>query len=483
MKKYYVLICSLFFIGITTVRAQYTVLHNFIDSGAAGNANGEYPTDNDLILSGSVLYGTTQNGGAYDYGTIFSINTDGTGYKDLWDFDDTGTNGAQPYGSLILSGGVLYGMTLVGGINGVGNIFSINTNGTGYKDIYNFNNTPGTNPFKPVGTLILSGGVFYGMTNSGGANENGAVFSVNMNGTGFTDLLDFGGLTATGQDPNGNSLILSGNVLYGMTPDGGPIYGDGTVFSMHTDGSGYKELLDFDGTNGANPDGYLTLCGNKLYGMTDYGGLYDSGCMFSIDTNGGGYSDMIDFRGAKGAFPEASFILSGNLLYGMASGGGDGYGTIFSIDTAGSRFKALYYFMDYDGANPWSDLTLSGNLLYGMTQNGGENDNGVIFKIDTGSIASVDNLTANPGTINVYPNPSNGIFNIRIGGKEQGISEIQIYNMLGEEVYNASLNHPPAGGQGNNTIDLSNQPNGVYLYRVLTESAGLVGEGKIIIQK
>ena len=43
----------------------------------------------------------------------------------------SGSNGAYPYGSLTLSGGTLYGMTRLGGTNGDGNIFSLNTDGSG----------------------------------------------------------------------------------------------------------------------------------------------------------------------------------------------------------------------------------------------------------------------------------------------------------------------------------------------------------------
>lgn len=51
-------------------------------------------------------------------------------YSKLLDFN--GTNGSAPLGSLTLSGNILYGMTSQGGVNNLGRIFKINTDGTGY---------------------------------------------------------------------------------------------------------------------------------------------------------------------------------------------------------------------------------------------------------------------------------------------------------------------------------------------------------------
>jgi len=89
--------------------------------------------------------------------------------------------------------------------------------------------------------------------------------------------------------------------------------------------------------------------------------------------------------------------------------------------------------------------------------------------------------TSSPAYSNVvvYPNPNKGIFNLGIRNMEQGISEIQIYNMLGEKIYSSpyTLNNSPF------TIDLSSHTNGVYLYRVISDNGNLLGEGKLIIQK
>ncbi len=461
-------------------KAQFTVLHYFQDTGKAGNADGRGPLGINLIISGNVMYGMTSAGGSNNWGNIFSIDTNGSGYKDLWDFDDTnGINGETPESSLTLSGSVLYGNTGGGGRNGVGMIFSINTNGTGYKDLYDFSSS-GNNPDKPVSALVLLSGKLFGMTNSGGVNANGVIFSINTNGSSFQDIFDLvNGLPGV----NGLTPSVSGNQLFGLIDDGGPNYSAGSIFSISVSGSRYNEFFDFNGnSNGALPEATPLLLGGKIYGMTNGAGANNEGCIFSIDTNGANFRDLFDFTATSGNYPESGLISSGRFLYGMTSEGGTGSsGTIFSIDTNGSQFRIMYNFNGTQGANPWGELTLSGKFLYGMTQNGGVGNNGVIFRIDTGAIASFINLTRTNRAINVYPNPGEGLFNLQLNNlpiNPYG-ETVEVFNISGVKIY--SKQFFTTGEQFQ--INLSGQPNGVYLYSVQNVNGGLIGEGKLIILK
>jgi uncharacterized repeat protein (TIGR03803 family) len=102
---------------INTDGTGFTLLHEFSGS------DGAYPGSGGLTLEGSTLYGTTAEGGSNDRGTVFQINTDGTGFTLLHEF--SGSDGAWPHGSLTLDGATLYGMTLYGGSFGSGTVFSI----------------------------------------------------------------------------------------------------------------------------------------------------------------------------------------------------------------------------------------------------------------------------------------------------------------------------------------------------------------------
>jgi len=102
------------------------------------NSDGACPSaGSGLFLSGNTLYGTAENGGSSGNGTVFAINIDGSGFANLHSFTatagsaSTNIDGANPYGGLILSDNTLYGTAENGGSSGNGTVFSVNTDGTG----------------------------------------------------------------------------------------------------------------------------------------------------------------------------------------------------------------------------------------------------------------------------------------------------------------------------------------------------------------
>ena len=262
---------------------NYQILASF--TGTGGSASGAYPRGS-LTLSGTTLYGMTTDGGADGDGNVFSVGTRGTNYKSLISFTGNGgtASGLYPFGSLTLSGTTLYGMTTKGGVNGKGNVFSLGTNGTNYNSVLSFTGSGGAASGNyPAGSLTLSGTTFYGMTTDGGADGDGNVFGVGTNGTNYQNLLSFSGTggMANGYFPWG-SLIISGTTLYGMTQLGGADV-MGNIFSVGIDGSNYQDLYDFiGGAGGGGPQGDLLLSGGTLFGMTAYGGANGNGIIFAL---------------------------------------------------------------------------------------------------------------------------------------------------------------------------------------------------------
>jgi uncharacterized repeat protein (TIGR03803 family) len=356
----------------------FTILHSFTAGDGSfpnfTNADGAAPTG--LTLSGGTLYGISYGGGTNGSGTVFAVSTNGAGFTVLHTFaagsgsfpNFTNSDGANPVTGLILSGSTLYGTATQGGTNASGTVFAVNTNGTGFTMLHAFaplDQTYGTNieGAYPYNGLILSDSTLYGTASQGGTNGSGTVFSVNTDGTGFAVLHTFKklefqldsnfGTNSDGISPDG--LILSGGTLYG-TAAGGGTNGTGTVFAINTNSAAlivlhtfaasdgyftnFTENITITNDDGANPYAGLILSGNTLYGITFAGGTNSSGTMFAMSTNGTAFTVLHTFESldsntstnADGAFSAAELTLSGNTLYGTAFDGGiNGNGTLFSL--------------------------------------------------------------------------------------------------------------------------------------------------------
>ena len=185
---------------------------------------GANPWDS-LYFDGTFLYGTTQYGGSSNNGVIFKIKTDGTEFTKMYDFGGS-NNGKNPFGTLISDGSFLYGTTRQGGTANKGTLFKINSNGSGYAKIFDFLGT--SNGSGPQSSLIFDGINLYGMTTQGGTSNFGVIFKIGSDGTNFTKLHDFNG-TENGKGPLG-SLNLINNNLFGTTSNGG-LLDKGLLFS------------------------------------------------------------------------------------------------------------------------------------------------------------------------------------------------------------------------------------------------------------
>jgi uncharacterized repeat protein (TIGR03803 family) len=256
----------------------------------------------------------------------------------LYTFTGVGADGGQPEAGLLLSGNTLYGTASFGGSSFGGTVFAVNTDGSRFTNLYSF--TGGNDGGMPMAGLVLYGNCLYGTVSQGGTNFFGAVFAVNTNGTangtGYTNLYSFSGSFANDGDSPMAGLILSGNSLYGTTS--GEFSGSyGTVFAIHTDGTGYTNLYTFTGgSGGANPVAGLCLSGSTLYGTTS-GFSSGYGTVFALNTKGTaggtGFTNLYSFAGGlNGAKPQGGVVLSGNTLYGTAqTGGNSSDGTVFSF--------------------------------------------------------------------------------------------------------------------------------------------------------
>ena len=204
-----------------------TAALGFISAGRATaqtqvNNDGAFPAAG-LVLMGNTLYGTAQQGGTLGHGAVFALNTDGTGFTNLYSLN--ASDGMNPYGCLAPSGNTLFGTANCGGGTGACTVFRVNIDGSSFAPLYNFAATtgfPSTNSdgADPYAGLILSGNTLYGTAEEGGTAGGGAVFAVNTDGTQFTNLHSFTATSSDGtNDINSDGAgPLSSLILYAVIP-------------------------------------------------------------------------------------------------------------------------------------------------------------------------------------------------------------------------------------------------------------------------
>jgi hypothetical protein len=102
----------------------FTILHNFSGS------DGMLPYGR-FALSSNTPYQTAFERGSAGNGTVFAINTDGTGFTNLYTFTttsdspSTNTGGITPFAGLVVASDVLYGAAQGVGSYGGGTVFSV----------------------------------------------------------------------------------------------------------------------------------------------------------------------------------------------------------------------------------------------------------------------------------------------------------------------------------------------------------------------
>lgn len=329
------------------------ILHSF----DPGRHDGAVPTANLILdLSGN-LYGTTSEGGAYGYGTVFELvarSSGGWAERILHSFNNIGAGGAYPSARLVFDTlGNLYGTAFAGGSGstcgpyGCGTVFELSptTNGSWNEKILHTFAHNGTDGFAPESNLIFDAlGNLYGTTYGGGAHGFGTVFQLTATISGEwleTKLYDFNNDGVDGINPNSGLIFDSAGNLYGTTYQGGA-YGQGIAFELsRTGGTTWVETIihtfGLYGNDGNFPlAGLVFDASGNLYGSTGYGGAYLFGTVFRLSPTTASWTEDIlaNFASSNGyEGPHGGLIIdrSGNLFGTSASGGGENVGIVFEV--------------------------------------------------------------------------------------------------------------------------------------------------------
>jgi uncharacterized repeat protein (TIGR03803 family) len=202
-------------------------------------ADGNHPLGDLIADANGDLFGTTVGGGPDgSLGTVYEIAKTPSGYAStpttLVSF--TGPDGLTPYAGLIAdAAGDLFGTTDNGGADRYGTVFEIVKTADGYASaptiLVSFTSADGANPYG--GLIIDAAGDLFGTTNSGGTNLRGTVFEIVKTQDGYasapTTLVNFTG--PDGNSPEGALIADAAGNLYGTTKYGGK-HNEGTVFEI-----------------------------------------------------------------------------------------------------------------------------------------------------------------------------------------------------------------------------------------------------------
>jgi len=251
---------------------------------------------------------------------------------------------------------------------------------------------------------------------------------------------------------------------------------------------GVGEIMRYDNLGWHSVDTGIKGISDWINSMVVYNGeLYVGGYFYQSDGNVGNCIQKWDGTkwtdvGGGTDYQIFNLIVYNNKLYAMgqltkaggvpADGIAEWDGTKWcsfagKIANAGITSSCIYKDSLYIGGG---FATLSTDTVYYLAEWTGGNYTdscGVI-------IAGVNEIKEESADVKVYPNPSNGAFTFEINGLPTPYDQIQIYNVLGQQVHQASV------CSDNTQINLSDQPSGLYLYRIITQTGNLVGEGKIV---
>jgi hypothetical protein len=363
--------------------------------------------DNLIFDAAGDLIGTTTSGGVGGGGDVFEILYVNGSYAStpttLVSFVYT-TDGAEPSPGLVTdAAGDLFGTNAIGGEGGFGTVFEIPYANGSYAStpvILASLYTPADySASSPSNLIIDAAGDLFGT--SGGGNDGNSGFSPFPRAQGVGTVFEI---------PYVNGSYV--NLARALGP---PI------------------LVNFNGSDGADPTSLIADAAGNLFGTTQLGGANgtltaNSGTVFEVPYTSS-YANtatvLVSFTGgADGTDPQNLIIDAAGDLFGMTpTGGADSDGTVFEIPYINGSYAStpitLATFNGADGSDPDRLIIDAAGNLFGTTDYGGAYGGsgpfegyGTIFEIShvNGSYASSPNTLFNfDGSNGAFPGGASGL--------------------------------------------------------------------------
>ncbi len=333
--------------------SAYQIVHSF-----SGGSDGGSPPSGMTFSSDGTYYGTAGDG------ALYRIRPDGSGYGNLWPDDRRPEEGKQPTTSLTThTNGFLYGTTSGGGNWGVGAIYRIKSDGSGYQTVYSFP----TNSLPAPDTLpLLMGpnGTILGISGTNSLRPSPALFSISASGSGFQVFQTNFSAKAWAKGADGG--------LYGIRGD--------QVFQAASDGSSYRTITTLVGS-----DRLLVALGGRLV-VSALGPNGRDSILWSIQLPDGQLGLVHSFGDDSGGGTVSGLIEGADgWLYGVTSSGGtSGVGAIFRVSIDGTQFLPIHDFTrdELGDGLPTGNPTLgTDGFLYGIVSDG---TNSRAFRVGAG---------------------------------------------------------------------------------------------------
>jgi uncharacterized repeat protein (TIGR03803 family) len=406
-----------------------------------GMADGAAPSA--LAVSGDTVYGASDAAGA-GFGTVFKY--EGDAFHTVFAFSYP--QGINPTSLVRGSDGALYGTTLQGGAHGFGTVFKANVDGS-LKTLHDFTKIDGAGP-----SSIIEGhdSNLYGRTNTGGKTDLGTLFRITRKGE-LATLVHFG---QQGESAGPPLVVANDGNLYGADQaDSGHLFRivDGRKEIVYT-------FTGLSTRDGALPSALIVGADGNLYGTTlgAYGPLippeFSSGTVFRLTPNGA-FSTLYAFAdddNSKGASPRMLLLGKDGDIYGTTSNVNfvcGVYGGVWKLGQSSGQLDTVYEFTGAsDGTGPSGLVEVGPGAFYGLTlggvgpaagSDGCEPRNSTLFEYADGNLQTretlgysmVDNTSDVSHAFTLLDGGDGKLYGVLANGGSNAAGELFAYEMAG----------------------------------------------------
>ena len=328
-------------------------------TGPDGALPGRWPTGVLTADAAGNLWGVTAWGGADDTGTVFKVHpATGVVTNSIVFTSESGLHpGRLPQAALLAVSGQLWGTTQEGGLLNHGTVFRLDPATETLTTVIQFGNYIPTGPTDPASRLCLAGdGKLWGTSIYGGTSNAGTLFNI-VPGTGLlTVAASFGGSGIPGSNPSAGLVRDSAGALWGTSS---PLTSTPLAFKIMETSAAWQVITKFPIQPGLSSYAGLEADDSgQLWGLCANGGTAGFGTLYKLDPLTDTLTHVLNCGTGTvmARNPIYSLTKCGGMLYGQSSGGTTGFGTVYRFDPATGSYATLGEITGDSGPYPGRSL-------------------------------------------------------------------------------------------------------------------------------